>query len=143
MNFAGGNFNLYPLISTSNSATPSYDGFGSPTYVGSGQNFYVWDATLTTPVSVGSVCSPAASPWVTAGYNVNTFHVPSFSTANVDTLLTKAPGFQFYLTGSFGYPDTQASILTFNGDGSLTINAALVTGERVVACTASPQKRAL
>jgi lysophospholipase L1-like esterase len=127
MNFSGGGVNFDPIVSTSNSATPAYDAFGSPLYIGSGQSIFVWDAELTTPVSVGNVCVPAAQPWITVGYNVNTFHVPSFSTLNVDTLLTKASGFQFYLTGSFGFPDTQASILTFNMDGSLTVDGSLVT----------------
>lgn len=128
MQFNGVPQNLYPLISTSNSATPAYDGFGSPTYAGSGQNFYVWNASLTTPISIGTVSVPATQPWITAGYNLNTFHVPSFGPNNVDVGLTKAAGFQWYLTGSFGFADTSPSILTFNMDGSLTVDGALVTG---------------
>lgn len=123
MYFTGGGPNLYANISAADSPTPSY-AYGMPTYVGSGQSFYMWNATLTTPISVGMVYDPPAQPWVTAGYNVNTFHVSSFSTANVDTLLTRNSGFKFYLTGTHGWDDTPASKLTFNGDGSLTLTGA-------------------
>lgn len=128
MNFVGLGHNVSPLISTSNSATPAYDAFGAPSYIGSGQSIFVWNALLTAPVSSGSATVPPSQPWVTAGYNVNTFHVASFSAANVDTGLTKASGFDFYLTGSFTNPDTSPTILTFNGDGSLTMNGAAIPG---------------
>jgi hypothetical protein len=115
--------NLYGVIALANGPTPSYDGNGWASYAGTGSgDIFAWNASLTTPVSVGNVCVPAATPWVTAGYNVNTFHAGSFSAANVDTQLTRNPGFQFYLTGSFGFDDTPASNLTFNADGSLTMS---------------------
>jgi hypothetical protein len=121
--FAHPGNNLYGALVLSNTATPStYDQNGYASYVGTGQDIFAWNASLTTPLSVGNVCVAAATPWVTAGYNLNTFHASSFSAANVDTQLTRNPGFQFYLTGSFGYDDTPAANLTFNSDGSLTMS---------------------
>ncbi len=60
-----------------------------------------------------------------AGYTINTFHIPpgGFSTANVDTAETFAPGFQIYAgrffnSGSF---PPFAGNATINADGSLTV----------------------
>jgi len=136
MNFTGGIQNLYPSVALSNSATPAYGASGNPSYVGSGQTILAWNATLTTAISIGNVCIPPAQPWITAGYNINTFHVGAFSAANVDTLLTRNSGFQFYLTGSFTFPDTPASGLTFNGDGSLTLTGASGAGAAIYSIAA-------
>lgn len=121
MNVLAGTLNVYGVIATSNSATPTYDANGNPTYAGTSQSIFAWDASLSYPISIGNAKVPPAQPWITAGYLKNTFHAGTFSAANIDTGLTRAPGKQFYLTGSFGYADTDPSHLTFNSDGSVTL----------------------
>lgn len=124
MSFSSGSQNIFPNLATSNSPTPAYSS-GLPSYSGSGQSIFVWQASLTIPVDVGLGLAPP-SPWLAASYNINTFHCASFSPLNVDTKLTRNPGFQWYLTGSFTFPDTPASALTFNTDGSMTISDGIV-----------------
>src|SRR5262249_42446972 len=98
MNIANGPLNVYTIFATSNSATPSYDSNGNPTYSGSGQTTIIWNASITFPMPGGNVRVPTVTqPWMNVGYNVNTFHSGSFSASNVDTGVTGAAGFQWYL----------------------------------------------
>lgn len=60
-----------------------------------------------------------------AGYTINTFHIPQggFSTSNVDTASTFAPGFQIY-SGRFfttDPPEPFSNYATINPDGSITV----------------------
>jgi hypothetical protein len=123
----GAGANVYLNIFTLNS--PTY----TPVYAGNGQNLYVWNVSFTTPAA--HTASLTQTPWNSAGYNVNTYHSPSFSPANVDTHRTKKSGFQWYLTGSFGFKDYSAANMTFNNDGSLTLSNA---GLYSVAAKATP-----
>jgi hypothetical protein len=58
-----------------------------------------------------------------AGYRMETLASDAFSTRNVDTRLSYAPGYQWYYFNFFGTKPS-SSLTTFNGDGSLTTASA-------------------
>ena len=68
----------------------------------------------------GTLIPPGASG---AGYTINTYHVGPFTTANVDTAKTYASGYLWYLWNFFG-ETTSSSEVTFNSDGSVTLQTA-------------------
>lgn len=61
------------------------------------------------------------APASDAGYLLNTFHTGPFDATNVDVNDTGATGFQWYLKQPFGQPDTPASAVRFDADGSVTL----------------------
>jgi hypothetical protein len=119
MDVAAGPQNVYAQLCTSNSATPTYE-WGNPTYAGSNQYIYAWNASLRMLQGTAST----EAPWITAGYLVNTFHVDIFDDTNVDMKLTRNSGFQFYLNGTTFYPDTLPSHVSLNADGSVTLTGS-------------------
>lgn len=60
------------------------------------------------------------------GYTVNTFS-STLARSSVDTGNTQATGYEWYLGQFFGSPPTPASDLTFNADGTLTLDGAGTT----------------
>ncbi len=69
-------------------------------------------------LSHGGTPVPAAAGAV--GYTVNTFHVGPFTTSNVDTAQTYAPGFLLYENNLAGSSSNPANFI-INSDGTMTI----------------------
>jgi hypothetical protein len=83
------------------------------------------DAPVSNPGSDGGpdAGSGGAPPQAAAvGYTVSTFS-STFAKSGFDLADTHASGFEWYLGQYFGYADTLASALTFNADGTVTLNA--------------------
>jgi hypothetical protein len=83
----------------------------------------------------GSKAPPQAAA---AGYLANTFS-STFAMSTVDVGDTKQAGFAWYLGQFFGEPDTPASDLTFNPDGTLTLDGAGTVSNAGIN-TAAPSK---
>src|ERR1700678_1139206 len=71
----------------------------------------------------GDAGSPAPPLAAAAGYLVNTF-TSTLAQSRVDVANTQKTGFQWYLGQFFGSPTTPAPDLTFNADGTLTLDGA-------------------
>ena len=72
----------------------------------------------------GTDAGPVAPPLAAAaGYVVNTF-TSTFEQSTVDLANTQKSGFTWYLGQFFGSAATPASDLTFNADGTLSLNGA-------------------
>ncbi len=70
-----------------------------------------------------ATASNAPAQAAAAGYTVNTFS-SQLAKSGIDVANTQTSGFQWYLASFFGGPAMPATDLTFNGDGTLTLDGA-------------------